>query len=149
MIRLRDREYKHIVQRILGIMREYRCLRKNAVQCESIDNIAEENTFNVYRTDTHTVLAKGIKGYEQAKDRANRFRKAMNLRWDQIQFKAERQTQLHNGLESVQTAGHTPMPVETQVELITLETTIHQRDEGFEVLMIRMGIMRILIKKLI
>ena len=92
MIRLRDRDYKHIVQRILGIMREYRCLRKNAVQCESVDNIAEENTFYVYRTDTHTVLAKGIKGYEQAKERANRFRKAMNLRWDQIQFKAERQT---------------------------------------------------------
>ena len=92
MIRLKDREYRHIVQRILDIMREYRCLRKNAVQCESVDNIAEENTFYVYRTDTHTVLAKGIKGYEQAKERANRFRKAMNLRWDQIQFKAERQT---------------------------------------------------------
>ena len=92
MIRLKNRDYKQIVQRILGIMREYRCLRKNAVQCESVDNIAEENTFYVYRTDTHTVLAKGIKGYEQAKERANRFRKAMNLRWDQIQFKAERQT---------------------------------------------------------
>ena len=92
MIRLRDRDYKHIVQRILGIMREYRCLRKHAIQCESIDNIAEENTFNVYRTDTQTVLAKGIKGYEQAKERANRFGKVMNLRWDQIQFKAERQT---------------------------------------------------------
>ena len=60
MIRLKDREYRHIVQRILDIMREYRCLRKNAVQCESVDNIAEENTFYVYRTDTHTVLAKGI-----------------------------------------------------------------------------------------
>ena len=92
MIRLRDRDYKHIVQRILGIMRDYRCLRRNAVQCESVDNIAEENTFYVYRTDTQTVLAKGIKGYEQAKERANRFGKVMNLRWDQIQFKAERQT---------------------------------------------------------
>jgi hypothetical protein len=26
-----------------------------------------------------------------AKNRANRFRQSMNLRWDQIQFKAERQ----------------------------------------------------------
>ena len=92
MIRLKDKDYKHIVQRILWIMQEYRCLRKNAVQCESVDNIAEENTFYVYRSDTQTVLAKGIKGYEQAKERANRFRKAMNLRWDQISFKAERQT---------------------------------------------------------
>jgi hypothetical protein len=52
--------------------------------------LAEENTFYVFRTDTQTVLAKGIKGYEEAKNRANRFRQAMNLRWDQISFKAER-----------------------------------------------------------
>ena len=38
------------------------------------------------------------------------------------------------------------MPVETQEELITLETTIHQRVEGFEAHMTRMGIMQILIK---
>ena len=44
----------------------------------------------MFRTDTQTVLAKGIKGYEAAKNRANRFRQAMNLRWDQISFKAER-----------------------------------------------------------
>ena len=53
--------------------------------------MAEENTFYVFRTDNpQTVLAKGIKGYEAAKERANRFRQAMNLRWDQISFKAER-----------------------------------------------------------
>jgi len=92
MTQSKDRDYKHIVQRILLIMQEYRCLRKNAVQCEAVD-LAEENTFYIYRTDTKTILAKGIIGYEAAKERANRFRKAMNLRWDQIQFKAERQTQ--------------------------------------------------------
>ncbi len=92
MIRLNDRDYKHIVQRILCIMQEYRCLRRNSVQCEAVEDLAEETTFYIFRTDTQTVLAKGIKGYEQAKERANRFRKAMNLRWDQIQFKAERTT---------------------------------------------------------
>lgn len=92
MIRLKDKDYKHIVERILLIMQEYRCLRKNAVQCEAVEDLAEENTFYIYRTDTKTILAKGIIGYEAAKERANRFRKAMNLRWDQIQFKAERQT---------------------------------------------------------
>ena len=92
MIRLKDRDYKHIVQRILWIMQEYRCLRKNDIQCESVEHFTEENTFYVFRTDTKTILAKGIIGYEAAKERANRFRKAMNLRWDQIQFKAERQT---------------------------------------------------------
>ena len=91
MIRLRDRDYKQIVQRILCIMQEYRCLRRNSVQCEVVEILAEETTFYIFRTDTRTVLAKGIKGYEAAKERANRFRKAMNLRWDQIQFKAERQ----------------------------------------------------------
>ena len=92
MIRLKNKDYKHIVQRILCIMQEYQCLRKNTIQSESAEDIAEENTFYVFRTDTKTILAKGIIGYEAAKERANRFRKAMNLRWDQIQFKAERQT---------------------------------------------------------
>jgi len=90
MTQLRDRDYKHVAQRILGIMQEQRELRKSAIQCEAVEDLVEENTFYVYRTDTQAVLAKGIRGYEQAKNRANRFRQAMNLRWDQISFKAER-----------------------------------------------------------
>ena len=39
------------------------------------------------------------------------------------------------------------MPVDKLGELITLETTIHQKGEGFEVLMIRTGIMQILINR--
>ena len=89
MTQLKDRDCKHIAQRILGIMQEQRQLRRTAIHCEAVE-LAEENTFYVYRTDTQTVLAKGIKGYELAKNRANRFRQAMNLRWDQISFKAER-----------------------------------------------------------
>ena len=90
MIRLKGRDCKHIAQRILGIMQEHRELRRTTIHCESVENLAEENTFYVFRTDTQTVLAQNIKGYEAAKERANRFRKAMNLRWDQISFKAER-----------------------------------------------------------
>lgn len=90
MIQLKDRDYKHIAQRILGIMQEQRERKRSAIQCESVEALAEESTFYVFRTDTQAVLAKGIKGYEQAKNRANRFRQAMNLRWDQISFKAER-----------------------------------------------------------
>jgi hypothetical protein len=71
-------------------MQEHRQLRRTAIYCEAVE-LAEENTFYVFRTDgTQAVLAKGIKGYELAKNRANRFRQAMNLRWDQISFKAER-----------------------------------------------------------
>ena len=91
MTQLRDRDYKHVAQRILGIMQEQRELRKSAIQCEAVEDLVEENTFYVYRTDTQAVLAKGIRGYEMAKNRANRFRQSMNLRWDQIQFKSERQ----------------------------------------------------------
>jgi len=91
MNQLKDRDCKHVAQRILGIMQEQRQLRKSAIQCESVEDLAEETTFYIFRTDgTQAVLAKGIKGYEQAKNRANRFRQAMNLRWDQISFKAER-----------------------------------------------------------
>ena len=91
MTQLKDGDYKHVALRILGIMQEQRERRRSEIYCEAVE-LAEENTFYVFRTDTQTVLAKGIKGYEQAKNRANRFRQAMNLRWDQIQFKAERQT---------------------------------------------------------
>ena len=92
MTQSKDRNYKHVAQRVLGIMQEQRERRRGVIQCEEIEHLAEENTFYIFRTDTQTVLAKGIIGYEAAKERANRFRKAMNLRWDQIQFKAERQT---------------------------------------------------------
>lgn len=92
MIRLKERDYKHIVQRILWIMQEYRCLRKNAVQCEAVENIAEENTFYIFRTDTNSVLARGIQGFEAAKSKANDLRKQNGLKWDQVKFNAERQT---------------------------------------------------------
>ena len=63
--------------------------------CRSkIDNILlsiyEESTFYIYRTDTKTVLARGINGFEAAKARANQIRKAQNLKWDQVKFKSER-----------------------------------------------------------
>jgi hypothetical protein len=90
MIRLKDRDYKHIVQRILCIMQEYRCLRRNAVQCEAVQGLTEDSTFYIFRTDNNAILAKGIQGYEAAKKRATQFRQSMNLRWDQIQLKAER-----------------------------------------------------------
>jgi len=88
----KDRDYKHVAQRVLGIMQEQRERRRGEIQCQEVEHLVEENTFYILRTDTKTILAKGIIGYEAAKERANRFRKAMNLRWDQIQFKAEHQT---------------------------------------------------------
>jgi hypothetical protein len=58
-------------------------------QIEQLD-LNEDYTFYVYRTDTNTVLAKGIQGFEAAKARANQLRKSHGLKWDQVKFKAER-----------------------------------------------------------
>jgi hypothetical protein len=65
--------------------REFR--RRCKIALEQLD---EENTFYIYRTDTNAVLARGIKGYEQAKLRASQIRQSNKLKWDQISFKMER-----------------------------------------------------------
>jgi hypothetical protein len=59
---------------------------------QSIQLYSEETTFMIYRADTNAVLATGIKGYEEAKRRANALRSSSNLKWDQVKFKAERRT---------------------------------------------------------
>jgi hypothetical protein len=52
----------------------------------------EESTFYVYRTDTNTVLARGVQGFEAAKTKAKQLRKQLGLKWDQVKFKVERST---------------------------------------------------------
>jgi hypothetical protein len=53
---------------------------------------AEESTFYIYRTDTNSVLARGVQGFEQAKKRASDLRKRYQLTFDQVKFKSERRT---------------------------------------------------------
>jgi len=48
------------------------------------------NSFYIYRTDTNMVLARGVQGYEAAKDKANELRKRYGLKWDMVKFKAEK-----------------------------------------------------------
>ena len=90
MIRTKDRDCKRIAKRILGIMQEQRGNRRGEIQREAVQGLTEDSTFYIFRTDNNAVLAKGIQGYEAAKKRATQFRQSMNLRWDQIQLKAER-----------------------------------------------------------
>lgn len=73
-------------------------------QIEQLE-LNEDFTFYVYRTDTNTVLAKGIHGFEAAKARANQLRKSHGLKWDQVKFKAERGNQASAAAGS---AGTTP-----------------------------------------
>ena len=53
----------------------------------------EEHSFYIFRTDTNAVLARGIQGFEAAKNRANELRKSNGLKWDEVKFKAERGNQ--------------------------------------------------------
>jgi len=46
--------------------------------------------FVVYRTDSNHIIARNIYGYENAKDKANEFRKKLGLKWDDIKFKVDR-----------------------------------------------------------
>jgi hypothetical protein len=55
--------------------------------------IQEELSFYVYRSDTNGILARGILGYEAAKERANQIRKQQGLPWSVVKFKAERKVQ--------------------------------------------------------
>ena len=60
---------------------------------EETEELEEEHSFYVYRTDTNAVLARGIQGFEAAKSRANELRKSHGLKWDEVKFKAERGNQ--------------------------------------------------------
>lgn len=64
---------------------------------EEVEQILEDFTFYVFRTDTNAVLARGIQGFEAAKARANQIRKSHGLKWDQVKFKAERGDQASAG----------------------------------------------------
>ena len=53
--------------------------------------------FYIFRTDTQQVLAKGVMGYEAAKNKANEIRKRYGLKWDQVSFKSEKKTSGSSG----------------------------------------------------
>ena len=90
MKHIEDRNYKHVAQRILSIMQEHRSSKRKSTTGDSTCNLTEESTFYIYRTDTNAVLARGIPGFEAAKEKANQLRKSQGLKWDQVKFKAER-----------------------------------------------------------
>ena len=70
-------------------------------------DLLEELSFYVFRTDTNAVLARGIQGYEAAKDKANAIRKSQGLKWDQVSFKAERKAPKSSGQFGVSADGRT------------------------------------------
>ena len=49
--------------------------------------------FKIFRADTGQVLATGVYGYENAAAKANEIRKRFGLKWEQVKFKADRDSQ--------------------------------------------------------
>jgi len=59
-------------------------------KCFSAQALSEEYSYYIFRTDTNAVLARGVSGFEAAKEKANELRKKFGLKWDQVKFKGER-----------------------------------------------------------
>ena len=47
-------------------------------------------SFYIFRTDNQQVLARGVMGYDAARDRATQIRRQQGLKWDQVSFKSEK-----------------------------------------------------------
>lgn len=59
--------------------------------CRNKNSLTEGSLpFYIYRTDTNAVLARGIVGYDATREKANELRKKLNLKWDQVKFKADK-----------------------------------------------------------
>lgn len=80
-----------VISRHSHLWKVIRTVLEEQRQRESL--IQEELSFFVYRSDTNGVLARGILGYEAAKERANQIRKQQGLPWSLVKFKAERKVQ--------------------------------------------------------
>lgn len=76
-------------------------------RCQVSLALLEEYSYYLYRTDTNTVLERGVKGYEAAKEKATALRKKLGLKWDQVKFKAERSVQKQAGQFGVSADGKT------------------------------------------
>ncbi len=64
---------------------------KEAVRARNRRLILDATTsFYIFRTDNQQVLARGVMGYDAARDRANQIRKQHGLKWDQVSFRSEK-----------------------------------------------------------
>ena len=88
--------YQHIWKTVQKAIRSRR---------QAMLDLAEELSFFVYRSDNNAILAKGIRGYEAAKQRADQIRKSQGLPWNVVKFKAERRAQKPAGQYGVSAGG--------------------------------------------
>jgi len=64
---------------------------KEAVRARNKRLILDAVTpFYIFRTDNQQVLARGVMGYDAAREKAKQIRSQHGLRWDQVSFKSEK-----------------------------------------------------------
>lgn len=84
-----QRDYRHIWERIHWVLAE-------RYEEDRLPRLSEEVSFYIFRPDTNAILARGILGFDAAKEKANQIRKAQGLKWDQVKFRAERNNRPNN-----------------------------------------------------
>ena len=68
-------------------------------------------SFYIFRTDNQQVLARGVMGYDAARDKATQIRRQHGLKWDQVSFKSEKKP------TSSGTSGRHPAPSGSRVDV--------------------------------
>ena len=64
---------------------------KEAVRARNKRLILDAVTpFYIFRTDNQQVMARGVMGYDAAREKAKQIRSQHGLRWDQVSFKSEK-----------------------------------------------------------
>ena len=85
---------------------------KEAVRARNRRMILDAITpFYVFRTDNQQVLARGLLGYDAAREKANQIRLQQGLKWDQVSFKSEKNP------TSSGTSGRHPAPSGSRVDV--------------------------------
>jgi len=85
---------RQLIRRVLELLKQ---IQEELRPCgltkgskSTLNQLLENYKFYVYRTDNSQVLARGIEGFDAAKEKANQLRKSLKLKWDQVKFKVDR-----------------------------------------------------------
>lgn len=82
---------------------------KEAVRARNRRLILDAVTpFYIFRTDTQQVLARGVLGYDAAREKANQIRRQQGLKWDQVSFKSEKKPSGSYGRHPASSMGGAP-----------------------------------------
>jgi len=116
-------------------------LREFQEKCLSGQALSEEYSYYIFRTDTNAVLARGVSGFDAAKEKANELRKKFGLSGILCGL---RQNEGRSNLASVLTGSPSSMHMVRRVVWITPETSTHQKGRDLADITTRVGTITIL-----